>query len=260
MSNRKNLFVIHSWAEPETYARAMELVHARESGIADYSVPPWKAIERPSEVEASIRSRIATASTVVVLNTPGLHKRNVSSLEMEIAASMDKRIVVLQPHGNFWQPIPQVLDGRVYRVTAWRGDVLGRAIRGEYPYDGRIFDIAEKSERRQIVKLLSAGVGVLSLALLLRTFASYRELAQELAAEGIQFDHGLATAGDVAKGAVVGAILVGGITALLTEDAKAALWAAAAGGAIGAAVTAARTYQAALHGTSSVRVLALSAS
>lgn len=259
MSNRKNLFVIHSWAEPEAYARAMELLQARESSIADYSIPPWKAIENPSDVEASIRSRITTASTVVVLNTPGLHKRTVSSLEMEIAASMDKRIVVLQPHGNFWQPIPQALDGRVYRVAAWRGDVLGRAIRGEYPHDGRIFDIAEQCERRQVVQCLAAGVGGLSLALLLREVSAYRKLTQALAAEGIRLDEDKVAAREIAKDALLGALVAGAFTALLTDDSESALWAAAAGGVVGAAVGATRTYKAALHGTSSLRVLALGA-
>jgi len=259
MSGRKNLFVIHSWAEPESYARVMELLHARESGIADYSIPPWKAIDRPSDVTASIRSRITTASAVVVLNTPGLHKRRMSSQEMEIAASLEKRIVVLQPHGNFWQPIPRALDGRVYRVAAWRGDVLGRAIRGEYPHDGRIFDIAEQCDRRRVVQCLAAGVGGISLALLLRELSAYWKLRQELGAEGIQLHDGTVPAGEIAKGALVGAILAGTLTALLTKDSESALCAAAAGGVVGATVGAVRTYQAALHGTSSLRVLALGA-
>lgn len=256
MTYRKNVFVVHSWDEAESYARAMDLLSAREAGIADYSIPPWKAVD-PSEVEASIRSRISTASSVLVLNTPGLHRRRVSSLEMKIAASMEKRIVVLQPHGNFWQPIPQELDGHIYRVAPWRSDVVGRAIRGAYPYDGRIFDIAEHVERRQIVQYLSAGVGAISLVVLLREAVSYQELVRDLNDKGIRLNLGTTASGEIAKGALVGALLAGGLAALMTENTESALLAAAAGGAAGAAVQAARTYQAILHGTAELRVLAL---
>lgn len=250
--------MVHSWEETAGYERALELLKSNDAGIADYSVPPWRPVNgSDDDIEMSIRARISMATTVVVLNTPGIHKRKYSSFEMKTAAELRKRIVVLQPHGNFWHPIPQALDGQIYRVAPWRSDILGRAVRGEYPQDGRVFDIAEQVERRALVEFLSIGVGITSLVLLSRSVGNLVELYRELAIEGIQLQWTSQSVGEVAKQALVGAVIVGGIAAILTGDGKSTLLAAAAGGAAVAAIGVARSYRAALHGTREVRVLSL---
>lgn len=256
MTQRHNVFVVHSWEEWPTYHRMMELLSAREAGIADYSVPPWKAVDgSDDEVIARINSRISTATAIVVLNTPGLHHRAWSSYEMQASVRMNKRIVVLQPHDNFWRPIPSLLDDHLYRVAPWRSDVLGKAIRGEYPQDGRVFDIAEQAERRSLVQVLAVGVGTVSLALLVKTVVALRDLQNDLAQEGVRLEWNDRAAGQVALHALAGAALIGGLTALITDDARASLVMAAAGGLAGAAVGARRVYMAAVNGTSSLRVL-----
>jgi hypothetical protein len=259
MTPRKHIFVVHSWEEWPAYSRMMDLLANRDASIADYSVPPWKAIEGPDHVVLSgIRGRISSASAVVVLNTPGLHRRQVSTFEMETAVAMGKRVIVLQPPGNFWLPIPGALDGNVYRVAAWRSDVLGRAIRGEYAYDNRVFDIAEQAERRAIVQAIALGVGVASFALMIRSITSWRELQAELEQEGIQFERTREATGSVALHALGGGLLLGGLTALITRDPKATLAMAAAGGLGGAALGVHQAYRAALIGSRELRILTLS--
>lgn len=261
MPERRNVMFIHSWAEPQLYHRAQDLVKAYDSGIADYSVPAWDPIPGPDrDVEASIRSRISTATAVVVINTDGLHRREGSSFEMKTAVEMGKRIIVLQPDGNFRQPIPKALDGAVYRFASWRSGVLGRAIRGEYPHDGRVFDIAELVDRKSMIQCLAVGAGVVSLAVLAWTAASYRRLAEELAAAGVQLEWSPKAKVDLAAHVAGGALLVGGITALLTGDVESTVVGAVGGALVGAAVSSVRTYQAMLHGTSRIRVLALAGS
>jgi hypothetical protein len=256
MIPRNNIFVIHSWEESPTYHRMMELLSAREAGVADYSLPPWKAVEGPDdEVIASIDSRISTATAVVVLNTPGIHHRPWSSYEMQTAVRMNKRIVVLQPHEGFWRPIPSILDDHLYRVAPWRSDVLGKAIRGDYPQDGRIFDIAEQAERRALTQLLAVGVGTVSIALLVTTVLELRDLQNDLAGAGIHVEWNDHATGRTALHALTGAALIGGLTALITEDAKAAVIMAVAGGLAGAAFGTHRMYKARLNGMSSLRVL-----
>ena len=257
MQARKNVFVIHSWAEAPAYARAMDLLAEYDAGVADYSLPPWKAVPGPDDVvDEKIAERISTATVVVVLNTPGLHRRPKSSMEMQTAVGKNKRIVVLQPHGAFWRPIPDTLHGHVYRVSSWRGDVLGRAIRGEYPLEDRVFDIAEVADRRDIIALLAAGVGAFSAVVLVRDALGLSALKRESTAVGIELRWSPEDSAKVTKFALGGALLAGGITGLATKDLRSALFAAIGGGLAGAAVGVSRVYGAHLAGGGIQRVLA----
>src|SRR5690606_20060142 len=126
MRERRNLFLIHGWEHADIYTEAVALLKERDSGLADYSVPPWKALQGTNvEVERRIRARMRLASAVIVVNDDRLHRREWSRREMTIAVELDKLIIVLQPRDNFWQPIPQLLEGSIYRVSSWRGDALG---------------------------------------------------------------------------------------------------------------------------------------
>lgn len=153
MATRNNIFMVHSWNNSDNHEQATSLLFAKESGLSDYSIPSWKSIGRSEErVKESIRETISWASAVIVLNTTGLHKRTFSMFEMH-AAELSKRIIVLQLHGNFQQQIAAALNGFVHSVVPWRIDVLGRAIRCEYPYEDRAFHIAEKADPTSRSKL-----------------------------------------------------------------------------------------------------------
>lgn len=257
MIDRANVFVIHSWDDAEDCRRLEELLRASDPALAHYTLPPERAVPGgPAEVAASIESRIEFATAVVVLNTPGLHRRPASDFEMRRSVDRGKRIVVVQPHGNFQQPVPAVLDGHVYRFATWRGDVVGRAIRGEYPYDGRVFDLAEIADRRRIVGVLAAGIAATSLLLVVDTLGSLQSLKRELAAAGIEMHWTGEDTGRVVRHAMGGA-LISVVLGLLTGDVKTALLVAGAGGAIGAVIGIRRTYRARLLGTSHVQVLAV---
>jgi hypothetical protein len=258
---RKNLFVIHSWDAADVYHRMKELLQQQESGLADYSVPPWKAIDgHEHDVEENIRHRISVASAVIVLNTPGLHRRPFSSFEMQVAVEQDKRLIVLQPHGRYEQPIPQALEGSIYYVSPWRSDVLGRAIKGEYAYQGKVFDIAERAERREVVQIIAGGVAFASIMVLVHDLVGLRSLQQELNDQGVRLQWTTDATLNVAGHALVGAAFTMLLTALLTEDAEATLWAGAAGALAGGTLATARIYRATLHGAAEQRALTLSAS
>lgn len=258
MADRANVFAIHSWDDADACRRMEELLRESDPDLAHYSLPPERAVEgSDEEVEKSIYGRIQFATAIMVLNTPGLHRRPYSDLEMRIAVALRKRIVVVQPPGAFQQPVPAVLDGQVYRYATWRSDVVGRAIRGEYPEDGRVFDLAEAVDRRHLVGVLAAGVAAVSLVVTISAVDSFQALQRELAAGGIEMQWCGDDTASVLGHAAIGALLAGGVIGLLTRDAKAALIAAGAGGALGAAVGVKRTYNAKLLGTSGTRVLAV---
>ena len=255
---RYNLFTIHGWDNAERYSRMVDLVRSRESGLADYSVPPWKALPGDEDqVAEGIKDRMQTASAIVVLNSPGLHRRPWSLYEMQLAVGMGKRIVVLQPHGHFEHPIPEVLDGHVYRVSPWRGDVLGRAIRGEYPYDHRVFDIAEIEERRDLVAAVAVTSGCVSFLVSAVTACALRQLSRDLEAQGLRLQWTGDEVVKVARPAIGGALVAAGLAALLTGDAEATAMAAIAGAGVGVTVGLVRTYRARLHGVRRLQVLTI---
>ncbi|WP_437299420.1 hypothetical protein [Sorangium sp. So ce426] len=254
MHARANVFAIHSWDDADVLRRMEELLRVADPSLAHYSVPPERALQGTSEdVERNITHRISVATAVVVMNTPGLHQRETATFEMETAVRMGKRIVVVQPHGNFDLPVPQVLDGRVYRYAAWRSDVVGRAIRGEYPQDGRVFDLAEVVDRRVLIGILAAGVATVSFIVIARASSALQALQQDLAARGIDLHWDGEATRTVIQHTLVGAS-VGLLLGALTGDGKAALYIAAGGAAIGAAAGVHRVYNARLIGTTHLRV------
>ncbi len=257
MPDRANVFAVHSWDNAEDCRRMEELLRASDPDLAHYSLPPERAVDgTPEDVAKSIRGRIQFATAVIVLNSPGLHRRPTSSLEMQAAVELGKRIVVVQRAGEFQNAVPAVLDGHVYRYAPWRSDVVGRAIRGEYPYDLRIFDLAEVADRRFLVGVLAAGVVASSVLVAVNAAWSFHALEQELTNAGVQMRWNGDDTGRVLRHVAAGA-LIGGAIGMLSGDGKTALLAAGAGGAVGAAIAVCRTYNARILGTANLRVLAV---
>jgi hypothetical protein len=258
MIERVNLYAIHSWDNPDACRRMEQLLRESDPSLVHYSVLPERALEGTAEeVRANITKRISFATAVVVMNTPGLHKGQTASFEMDTAVRMGKRIVLVQPPDNFRQPIPAMLDGHVYRYAGWRSDVVGRAVRGEYPYDSRVFDIAEVADRRALVGILAAGVAATSFLICTKVAGADRTLQRELADAGVDLRWSKTDTASVFGHALVGTLLFAGLTAIFSRDTKTALLAGVAGGAIGATVGVHRVYSAHLLGTSHLRVLAV---
>lgn len=258
MPTRRNLFLIHAWDDAETYTEAVELLKARDAELANYSVPPWKELQgSDAAIERGIRSRICSANAVVVVNSDGLHLREWSGREMVIAVELDKLIVVLQPRDDFWLPIPQALDGSIHRVSSWRGDALGRAVRGEAPHDSRVFDIAELRDRLDIVKMLAAGVVCASLVVIGASVSACEQLSRALAAQGIRIEWTEGDAATVKRFAFGGAVVAGITAALYTRSLAGAVLGAVAGGLAGAALGTTLVYRAAVHGAHDLRIVTL---
>lgn len=257
MKKRTNVFTIHAWDEAPACRRMEDLLRASHPDLAHSTVLPERAINgAPLEVRRSIEGRIKFASAVVVVNTPGLHQRPTASFEMKTAVSMGKRIVVVQPPGDFRAPVPAELAGHVYRFAPWRSDVVGRAIRGEYPQDERIFDIAEVADRRALLAVLAAGVAAVSFAVVIETANAMRAFGHDLASYGVELRWNETDTGIVLERALYGAV-VGTLLGALSGDGRTTLYAACAGAAIGAAAGVNRVYRAKLIGSTQTRVLTI---
>jgi hypothetical protein len=161
------------------------------------------------------------------------------------------------PRDDFHLPIPMAVDGNVYRVSSWRGDALGRAVRGEAPQESRVFDIAERRDRRDIVKMLAAGVTCASVVVIAASLHYLGQLARELEAEGIRVEWTAEDTATVKRFGVAGAVVGGLAGGLYTGSLSGAVLGALAGGFAGAAVGTALVYQATVHGTRDLRVITL---
>ncbi|MDC0681553.1 hypothetical protein [Sorangium atrum] len=133
---------------------------------------------------------------------------------------------------------------------------MGRAIRGEYPQDGRVFDLAEIADRRVLISILAAGVATVSFVVIARAASAFQALQQDLAARGIDLRWDGEATRTVVEHAVVGAG-IGLLLGALSGDGRTAFYAAAGGAAIGAATGVHRVYNARLIGTTHLRVLTI---
>lgn len=257
MDKRCNVFAIHAWEDAHSCRRLEQLLRMSHPDLAHYTVLPERALEgSEEEVLSSIESRINFATAVVVVNVQGLHRRPTATFEMETAVRLGKRIVVVQPSGDFRLPVPEELDGHVYRFAPWRSDVVGRAIRGEYPHDGRVFDLAEAADRRALAGTLAVGVSAMSFLLAAATIKKILLFKRELAVQGITLRWNSNDTQLIAKPMVQGALL-GALLGALSGDPKTTLYAACAGAAVGSAVGVHRLYNAQLLGSGHIRVLSI---
>jgi hypothetical protein len=236
----------------------VELLGERQHALADYSVPPEKCLPGDiDQVRQGLERRISSATAVVVVNTPGLHQRETSSWEMQTAVDLGKRIVVLQPPGAPDAPIPGVLDGHIYKVAPWRSDVLGKAIRGEYPAEHRTFDLAEAADVRKLVQVVAVLTSACSVGYVLGTRTQFLRLQDDLAREGVVLVWSGVDTEAVVRDALIGALGFGSLAALATEDARTAGWAALFGLAVGASIGVERRFRAVVASAGANRVLRL---
>ncbi|MCB9729127.1 MAG: TIR domain-containing protein [Deltaproteobacteria bacterium] len=247
--SRCNIFVVHSWHDGDLYDRMLDLLRAREAGLADYSVPAHRPLEgTDTEIEASIVQRMRTATAVVVLNSPGLGNSAWCDFELCAAVEMSKRVVVLQPHATPDAPAPRRLRESDPAVVPWRSDSLGRAIRGEWAPRPRVHDLAERADRAAIVKAVSSAAASLSILVLYRDARELDALRADFASLGYQLVWTAGARREVARSAGLGALIGAALGALLGSGGRHTLVGAAAGGLAGLARGHSRVVEATLSG------------
>lgn len=180
-------FISHSFSVGvPAYMGVLEMAERQGLAFINKSVPAWDPLDaRGRGLAAALDERIRWSSVVIVLVTESLHNAAWTEFEIDTARKYGKPIIAVYPNGEFGSPMPRTLNDGLYRAIGWRGNALEKAIRGEYPPDARIFDIAEDVERREGVRL---AVGAAAGAVLLfagATQAHVAELKSELLAAGL---------------------------------------------------------------------------
>lgn len=236
---RVHLYISHRFAHADLYMRILEFIAQEGFSSADFSVPAWKRIPGDREdVYAGIAERVRMSSHVIVLLSPAIHDSHYIRHELEMAKKYNKPIIGIYPHGHNEGPIPQMLDGHIYRAIGWRSGSLRKALNGEYPLERRVFDIAEIRQRVELVQKITTAVSAVTVLVAGFTAYHYVTLRNQLRRRGIELVEPSSflrtTAMPTVIGAAVGAILptlFGGNT---RDMAIGAAIGAAAGMAIGA--------------------------
>jgi MTH538 TIR-like domain (DUF1863) len=257
---RLHFYISHSFGHADKYARLLEFMEDEGLHTADYSVPVSRQVPGDDDaVRAAITERIARCNRVLVLVTDGIHKSPYIEHEIAVAQEFGKPIIGIFPHGENGAAIPAILAKRHYRMIGWRPGSLAKAMRGEYPPESRVFDIAELEDRREMI--LAVGGATAAVAFLVAGWEAGNCLAlrRELREKGIEVvdDNGpgfLETAGPpFAIGALLGAA-VGGV---IGRTEKALLTGAVLGGGIGLAVGTTRYFRLRTKALGSVTQLSL---
>jgi hypothetical protein len=235
--SRYHLYISHSFEHAGMHLKVRDFLKSEGVASADYSVPVWDLLPGDrAAVHAGIEERIRLSTHVIVVLTPGLHERYYVGFEIETAKKYGKKIIGMYPYGQNVAPIPQALDGYLYRAIGWRKQSLRKALDGDYPLETRTFDIAEVRDRLRIVHIVTASVAVVTVVVAGFTVASFRKLRAELRGHGVDIDlDGREWLARAMPPAVCGALLGAAIPALFRGNRRDMVIGAGVGALAGAA-------------------------
>ena len=128
-----NLFISHSWTYSDAYEKLVRLLDSKPYFVyKNYSVPknnPIHNAHNDYQLRAAIRAQIQPASCVLILAGVYATYSKWINIEIELAKSMDKRIIAIQPwDGSMLKEIEHAIneaeiginptnDGKVIRLV-----------------------------------------------------------------------------------------------------------------------------------------------
>lgn len=127
-----NLFISHSWTYSDAYEELVRLLDSKPYFVyKNYSVPknnPIHNAHNDYQLRAAIRAQIQPASCVLILAGVYATYSKWINIEIELAKSMDKRIIAIQPWGAEKTSI--VVKNAADAIVGWNIDSIVNAIRG----------------------------------------------------------------------------------------------------------------------------------
>lgn len=241
---RLHLYISHRFAHADLYTRILAFVAQEGLSAADYSVPTWKRIPGDREdVYAAIKERIRMSSHVIVLLSPRIHDSHYIRHEIEMAKKYDKPIIGMYPYGCNEAPIPQALDGHLYKAIGWRPGSLRKALNGEYGPERRIFDIAEVRERVELVQRISTAVTAVTVLVAGFTASRYATLRNQLRRQGIALVREQSFVQKATMPTVIGAAVGAALPVLFGGNRRDMVIGAAVGTVAGLAIGATRYFK-----------------
>lgn len=127
-----NLFISHSWTYSDAYEGLIALLDAKPYFIyRNYSVPKNDPIHNASnnyQLKEAIRKQMQPASCVLILAGVYATYSKWINIEIELAKSMGKKIIAIQPWGA--ERTSSVVTNSADVIVGWNTDSIVKAIRG----------------------------------------------------------------------------------------------------------------------------------
>jgi len=127
-----NLFISHSWTYSDAYEKLVNMLNAKSYFFyKNYSVPKDDPIHHAFydyQLKAAIKNQMQFASCVLILAGVYATYSKWINIEIELAKSMGKRIIAIQPWGA--EKTSTVVKNAADVIVGWNTDSIVRAIRG----------------------------------------------------------------------------------------------------------------------------------
>ena len=127
-----NIFISHSWAYSDAYEKLISLLDsASYFSYKDYSVPKNDPIHNASNQAAlkeAIRKQMQPCSCVLILAGVYSSYSKWINIEIDLAKSMGKRIIAIEPWGS--EKTSQVVKDAANVIVKWQTSSIVDAIRG----------------------------------------------------------------------------------------------------------------------------------
>lgn len=126
---RYNIFISHSWNHEDAYEKLITLLNKTGLLYSDYSVPKSDPIHTNGtdwELRESIKRKLTPCSCVLVLAGVYSTYSKWIKKEVEIARSMGKRIIAIEPNGS--ERTSLYVKTYADIIVKWRVDSIKNAI------------------------------------------------------------------------------------------------------------------------------------
>ena len=127
-----NLFISHSWSYSDAYEKLTAMLTAKPYfNYKDYSVPkddPIHNTYNDYQLREAIRKQMQPASCVLIMVGVYATYRKWINIEIELAKSMDKKIIAIEPWGS--ERTSLTVKNAADVIVKWNTDSIVSAIRG----------------------------------------------------------------------------------------------------------------------------------
>ena len=127
-----NLFISHSWSYSDAYEKLVRLLDTKPYfTYKNYAVPqndPINHAYNDYQLKAAIKSQMQPASCVLILAGVYATYSKWINIEIDLANSMGKKIIAIQPWGA--KLTSTVVKNTADVIVGWNTDSIVNAIRG----------------------------------------------------------------------------------------------------------------------------------
>ena len=126
-----NLFISHSWTYGDAYDKLVNLLNAKTNfTYKNYSVPkndPIHNAPNDYQLKEAIRKQMQPASCILILAGVYATYSKWINIEIELAQSMNKKIIAIEPWGASKTSI--TVKNAADRIVGWNTESIVEAIR-----------------------------------------------------------------------------------------------------------------------------------